>query len=324
MNQRTFSIIFAIGVLLRVFYINVPPLWYDENFTLILARLPFNEMIQATMGDVHPPLWYIIEWTIFHIAPNAPAWIIRVPACVFSIAALLLFVRVMRALDINPKVQTTAFALMAVMPFQLWYAQEGRMYAMLEFFVLVTLAAALERKYLMLFIGSLALLYTQNYGPFYMAAIALVFFFRFNFMSYPRALAAMIGAGVLWLPWFFVVSQQMSDIEGRYWIMDKSLGAVLIILYKLFLTAAVPSELFFASYTVTFAALILGIIAIARSWHPARVTVALMAFVPLLIGWLVSLVWQPVLLFRPLIGVSPFLYLVVCWSLSWQYATEIE
>ena len=40
------------------------------------------------------------------------------------------------------------------------------------------------------------------------------------------------------------LTQQMSDIEGRYWIMDKSLGSVLIILYKLFHAAAMPEPLF--------------------------------------------------------------------------------
>jgi hypothetical protein len=46
-----------------------------------------------------------------------------------------------------------------------------------------------------------------------------------------------------------------------------------------------------------------------------------MAFVPLLIAWIVSLVWQPVILFRPLIGISPFLYLIVCWTIEQKGVT---
>lgn len=322
MTRRTFTLIFLLGTALRLFYINIPPLWYDENFTLILARLPLDQMLKATAGDVHPPLWYLIEWMFYHVNPYLPAWFVRVPALIFSIGSLLCFVAVMRHLQINERVQTAAFTLMAVLPFQLWYAQEGRMYAMLEFFVLFTLIAALERKYLLLFIGSLGLLFTQNYGPFYMAAIALVLLTREKFYSFQWEVSTMTCAGVMWLPWFMVVQQQMTDITGRYWIMDKSLGSVLIILYKLFLTAAVPARFFFASYVVTFAAVILGVIAIIRSKHPARVTVAIMAFVPLLIAWGVSLVWQPVILFRPLIGISPFLYLVVCWSVQPQGETN--
>jgi len=324
MNRRTFITILILGIALRIFYINIPPLWYDENFTLLLARLPLDQMLKATAGDVHPPLWYLIEWMFYHVNPFLPAWFVRVPALIFSIGSLFCFVAVMRQLQINPKVQTSAFVLMAVLPFQLWYAQEGRMYAMLEFFVLFTLLAALERKYLLLFIGSLGLLFTQNYGPFYLAAIALVLLTRESLYSYQWEMSTMTCAGVVWLPWMMTVTQQMSDIEGRYWIMDKSIGSVLIILYKLFHTAAMPEPLFFASYAVTFAAVILGVIAIIRSRHPARVTVATMAFVPLLIAWGVSLVWQPVILFRPLIGISPFLYLVVSWALSEQEQSNVK
>jgi len=329
MTNRTFTTIFIIAVALRIFWITTPSLWYDENFTLILARLPFDQMLKATAGDVHPPLWYIIEWTIYHIAPNVPAWFIRVPALGFSLLACIAFYYVMYLLAIPTKVQIAALALMAVMPFQLWYAQEGRMYAMLEFFVLLTLAAALISNRLMLFIGSLALLYTQNYGPFYITAIALVIFMRditspetsirSNAGSYRflhrcfREIMPMLAAGVLWFPWLMVVQQQMSDITGRYWIMENSPGSVLVILYKLFMTASVPSEFFFASYAVTFAAVILGAVAFIQSKHPARGAISIMTITPLLIAWIISLAWQPVLLFRPLIGISPFLYLIVSW-----------
>ena len=61
MTRKSFWTIFAVAAALRFFMIARAPLWYDENFTLILARLPFEGMIQATAGDVHPPLWYVLE-----------------------------------------------------------------------------------------------------------------------------------------------------------------------------------------------------------------------------------------------------------------------
>lgn len=344
MNRRIFWIIFIVGVALRIFWINVPALWYDENFTLLVARLPLDRAFDAIKGDVHPPLWYLIEWCLFHIAPNLPAWFIRVPALLFSIASLPMFVIVMRKLTIPSTVQTAAFVMMAVMPFQLWYAQEGRMYAMLEFLVLLMLSAALGQSYLFMFVGSLALFYTQNYGAFYVGAIAIVVMAReieeklshikngerlfgemnqnakvrilSRFPKFNASMNMMMGAGVLWLPWLTVVMGQMNSIEGRYWIMDKSFAGILIIVYKLFLTASVPSAFFFASYVVTFAAWIFGMIAFVRSHHPQRLTIAIMAFLPLLIAWVASVVWQPVLLFRPLIGISPFLYIITAWSFS--------
>ena len=314
MTRRTFWIIFSLAVLLRIFWINVPALWYDENYTMLVARLPFDRMMQAVVGDVHPPLWYLIEWSLFHIAPNLPAWAIRLPALVFSILSLPMYIIVMRKLGIPSKVKTAAFVIMAFMPFQLWYAQEGRMYAMLEFFVLLTLSAALGRSYLFLFIGSLALLYTQNYGPFYLVSIALVIFIREKRDNLNWCISAMASAGLFWLPWFQVMLGQMNEINGQYWIMDKSIGGLLVIVYKLFFAAAVPAEWFVYSYIVTFAACIIGMTTFIASRNPGRLTIALMAFVPVLIAWLISLVWQPVVLSRPLIGISPFVYIIAAWS----------
>lgn len=308
--------VFILAVLLRVVWINVPPLWYDENFTLILARLPWDRMIDATVGDVHPPLWYVIVWAVYHILPNAPAWVIRVPSLLASVAALWLFAQIMPRLGISPRVARAALVLMAVLPMQIWYAQEGRMYAMLECLVLLALYAALERRMVLLFVASLALLYIQNYGAFYLAAIALVVIVREPWRVWRWHIGAMFAAGVLWLPWVYVVVMQMREIEGRYWILDRSLGQVLQILHKLFFASSVPDAFFVASYVVAFAVLIAGTVAVARSSHPARWPVLTMAFAPLLIAWGLSWVWQPVLLFRALIGISPFLYIVAAWPLE--------
>lgn len=317
-RRRVYWIIFIVAVALRVYWINVPALWYDENFSLLVARLPFDRAIDAIKGDVHPPLWYLILWTIYHIAPNLPPWFIRVPALIFSLASLPMFVIVMRKLHIPPAVEIAAIVLMAVMPFQIWYAQEGRMYAMLQFLVLFTLSAALGRAALSMFLGALALLYTQNYGPFYLLCIALVVIVQgYKSKSWRdslNSLAAFVPAVMLWLPWLWVITSQMNEIAGRYWIISKSFGSILVIVYKLFLTAAVPSPFFFYSYLVTFAAWILGAWYFVRSTHPQRLTIAIMACLPLCIAWVASIVWQPVLLFRPLIGISPFLYVITAWS----------
>jgi uncharacterized membrane protein len=174
MPRKTFWFLFAVAALYRLAYIWRAPLWYDENFTLILARLPFERMIQATAGDVHPPLWYLIEWILFHALPALPVWAIRIPALIFSLLAFVMFVQLCDVLHIPTRVQITAAFLMAILPMQTWYAQEGRMYALLEFLVLAALYTGLTRKWTWFLIASVAMLYTQNYGIFYLAVITAV------------------------------------------------------------------------------------------------------------------------------------------------------
>lgn len=322
MKQKTFWIIFGIALVSRLFTIHLAPLWYDENFTLLLARLPFDQMIQATAGDVHPPLWYIINWILFHALPNLPAWAIRLPALTFSLLALHTFSQLCEVLHINPKVHFVALILMAVLPMQTWYAQEGRMYAMLQWLVLFTLLSAITGNWFAFTVSATAMLYTQNYGLFYLAVIGFIFFVSYTILYRGYILLRLLKkiiipvtlSFLMYAPWMiFVVSNQMGEISGRYWIMDDGFGAVLNAIYKQFWVSAMLTPGIITSHVITFALLIIGTYyaVTKKQW-----IIISMAFAPVLIACLVSWIWQPVLLFRPLIGIAPFLYLVVALPLS--------
>jgi hypothetical protein len=314
MKPKVFLSLLALAFVLRVFMIWDAPLWYDENFTYILARLPLDRMIAATAGDVHPPLWYLIEWTIYHLFPLTP-WAIRIPALTFSLLAIVMFVLVCDTLRIPERVQTAATFLMVVLPMQIWYAQEGRMYALLEFLVLAALYAGLQRRYITLGLIATAMLYTQNYSIFYLAVIGFVLLVL-DWSKLKWIFASLLTAGLLYLPWASVVAKQMTEINGRYWIMDAGSGAVLGSIYKLFFASAMLEPGLVASYVVVFAALIIGVWFVLQETRGTWWVVIMMAFAPLAIAWVVSILWQPVLLFRPLIGISPFLYLIAAWPLS--------
>ena len=77
-----------------------------------------------------------------------------------------------------------------------------------------------------------------------------------------------------------------------------------------------PSWALLSSMLVTFMALAVGLASMAYQRHPAHRTVIIMTFVPVALAWLASVLWQPILLHRPLIGITPFLYIVAAWSVS--------
>ena len=324
MKSKTYAVIFFIGVALRVIGLWVPALWYDENFTLILARLPFDHMLAATMGDVHPPLWYIIEWLVYHPAMGQAAWMIRVPSLIFSICALDAFRAVMDELHIPERAQVFAFAMMAILPFQLWYAQEGRMYALLELEVLLALLFALRGNWLGLFLASAAMLYTQNYAMFYLSVIPWVILLknREDINQSRKTAVTIFLAVVAYSPWVKVLSTQMTEISGRYWIQEQRLGDGLNILYKLFWGSSAPSWALFPAIFVTLGMIALGVVILAHETQPYKQTIFIMAFAPMTLAWSASVAWQPVLLFRPLIGISPFLYVIVASALAKFLETE--
>jgi uncharacterized membrane protein len=312
MDRKTYLVIMTIAAALRILFIARAPLWYDENFTLILARLPFDKMIAATAGDVHPPLWYLIEWSIFHVAPSLPVWMIRIPALIFSLLAINTFVLLCETLLIPNRVRTVATLLMAILPMQIWYAQEGRMYAMLEFLVLLALYAGLNKKWIMFAGASVAMMYTQNYGMFYLAVIGMIVIIL-DWRSVTKVAGIAIITVSLYSPWAFIVARQMTAIQGRYWIMDASAGAVLGTIYKQFWASSMMSQGVIASYVITFALILIGVWAVMRERVASWWIVMSMAFAPVGLALIASWVWQPLLLFRPLIGISPFLYLIVAW-----------
>lgn len=335
---RTLKTILAIGIVIRVIGIWIPQLWYDENFTLILARLPFDRMIAATAGDVHPPLWYLIEWMWIRIFPDpmlVPPWTLRLPSMTFSILALYVFHLVMFELAIPQKIHIGAFALMAILPMQIWYAQEARMYALLELEVTLALLFALRSQWLALNITGAAMLYTQNYGVFYLACIffAANIYKRDPFSLFgpnpvadvkyiARSMRAITLSFIAFIPWALVVMDQMSTISGRYWIQEQSIGDAINIVYKLFWGSSMPSFALLSAFMMTFMALSVGLLHMAHERHEANGAIMVMAFGPLLLAWLASVVWQPILLHRPLIGSAPFLYLIAAWSFGRLFERE--
>lgn len=342
MSNKTFVTILTIALITRIAGIWIPPLWYDENFTLILSRLPIDRMIQATMGDVHPPLWYLIEWSWSHFFTSP--WALRVPALIFSTLALFPFHWLMDELQIPEKIQTAALLLMAILPMQIWYAQEARMYSLLELEVLAALYFAMRGKWFPLFIASLAMLYTQNYAVFYLACVFIANLLR-NISNWkfahrigkfdaelidaifrPSIVActSMLSAALAFMPWVKVIANQMNTISGRYWIQQAAAGDVLNIIYKQFFASSMPSFALLSGMLIVFMALGVGLVYFAHERHTSAKTIIIMAFGPLVLGWIASLLWQPILLHRPLIGIAPFLYLIVAWPFGRLFEREVK
>lgn len=342
MNRKTFLAIFALAAILRALFIWQAPLWYDENFSLLIARLSPDRMWQAILGDVHPPLWYLVIRPIAQLLPADRladlGWMIRIPALLFSIASLYLFRRILRTLNLSAVVQTVAFALMAFLPFQLYYAQEARMYAMLECFVLLSVVALIEHRAWLLTFAIAGMMYSQNYGVFYavtIGALALLMLVP----AYAEAkelgihqslsetwagkmIAHIIYGGLAWLPWAWIVYQQANKLTGSYWLSDISLGGTLKLITDLFGASYLPANLVTIGWGMVFIVLFIGLWYIVTQRPAHWLTVSLLAFMPLALAWIASALWQPIILFRPLIGSTPFIYLIVAWPLdylTWEF-----
>lgn len=188
-------------------------LWLDEAQSVAFARLPLADIPHALRTDGAPPLYYLAlhGWMAAFGESDAA---VRSLSVVLSIATVGLLWAAVRRLAGDQAAWAAAVAL-AVNPFAIRYAAEGRMYALVAFEVslgMLVLPAALRRpspwRLAAVATLSAALLYTHYWAVYLLAAVGIVVLFgawrdrrRQMGGAWARTAAALAVGGVLWLPW---------------------------------------------------------------------------------------------------------------------------
>lgn len=311
--------ILVAGLVLRLWDLTNCPAWYDEAFTHIMAGLPLGQMITATAGDVHPPLYYLIVWGAAHIAGNS-MFTLRLVSVIFSMLGLLAFHRLTGLLSLSRSIRLLALILLTFHPISTFYAQEARMYALLFFLVILQFSFMWERRWVLLGLVTLAGFYTHNYMLFYTALVGLVGLVRelkrivpmyragidgtFSHTGVPGLVAALGMPALAFVPWVLVLLNQMRTISDHYWIRPITFGSVLLDCLQIWAGWNVPDWFYpWAAFTLFVGLLVL----LGTGLQNRRWSLVLLAFGPLALAVAGSLAWKPILLFRGLIGTLPFL-----------------
>ena len=298
------------------------PPWYDETFTVAVARLPFDRMLQAVAGDVHPPLWYIVEWAALRLLGDS-VLAARLPALLLALASVGLTYRLARAFGYERETALWAAGLLALMPAQVYYAQEARMYALLQFCVLVAVLGLVERRPWLMGLGVLCILYTHNLGLVFVAVIGLLALWRERRLHGLRDALwnadnglLVVGASVLilWMPGLMLTLRQAQAVGRGFWVQDAGLGGYLLPLYRS--TLGMGAVDFFEQHAALAAA---GLAALAL-WAALRdegsgfVLLALVLGPALLLA-AISELWRPVYLERFFVAALPMLALLAASAL---------
>ena len=124
---------------LRVYHLDFQSLWSDEGISLLRSSLPLGEMLQ-TMPVEHAPGYFLLLALWLPLAGPSD-FALRLLSLWPSVLAVAVAYR--WAADMGSRrAGLVAALLLAVNPFQVWYAQEARMYSWL-------LAAALASTWLL-------------------------------------------------------------------------------------------------------------------------------------------------------------------------------
>lgn len=286
-------------------------LWYDEAFTARMASIPLVSLPVAIMGDVHPPLNYLIQWLTARLLGTSEV-ALRAPSLVFGLLLVLVIYRLAHSLLLGRNVAFVAAMVVAIMPAAIYYSNEARQYMLLALLVISALAALLEGRRWRFALLCALLPWTHNIGFVYAGVLCAVNLWRCilprKFLYKPVLLVAISAA--VWLPFML---QQSSDVADGFWLQPLTLAGVFWPLTDTTISLKTQDAYILHTYVPAIAFSIAAFY-VYRRWLRGRdglLLLTLIIGVPVLVA-LASIVWRPVYLTRALLPCG--LLLALLWA----------
>lgn len=314
LKSRLPLLILALGALLRAATLGSAALWYDESVTLYRTTIPFMTLYTNQTDNSGCLLLDLLLRPLMAISHSL--WLLRLPSLLASLLSLYLVWLLMRSLRFTLPQQLFAAAFVAFLPGLLWVAQDARTYSLLGLVFLAALYFAVEGRLLGL-AACLGLLgYSHSVGPAYAAAA----FCAALYLTPGRARRIFMAGGLAALAWLpalahiklmsmtvFGVMQPWAPHLTWSWFVNE-------LLIALFVNRSVWLRLLACLVLLASVGLFY-----TQAWKcRARNVLLIGVLVPLLVMYLVGLVWNNVIIYRTLI---PLMYALMLW-LGWEFGSK--
>lgn len=135
-NQFWLLVAIAVAFALRVYALSAQSLWNDEGTSVALAQLSLEAITNGAARDIHPPLYYYLLHFWMPVVGQSE-FAVRFLSVVAGVLTVVFTFRIAYVF-FDEEVAIFAAYLSAFSPFQVYYAQEARMY------IWVTLWAAIS------------------------------------------------------------------------------------------------------------------------------------------------------------------------------------
>ncbi len=136
------ALILLLGFGLRAHRLAYDSVWWDEGYSVWMARMSLPEMLFQTSHDTHPPLSYALLHT-WRALVGDEEFALRVLSVFCGLLTLALGHQIGREVG-GRKVGAASVLLIAVARLPVWWSQEVRMYALATLFAALALWASLR------------------------------------------------------------------------------------------------------------------------------------------------------------------------------------
>jgi hypothetical protein len=319
--------IVALGFALRLYRLDAQSFWYDEAMSASIARGTVAQILSNDFYSPHPPLYFLALH--FWLSIDQSDLTIRLLSAMIGVAGIAGMYCLGKTLY-DGTVGVVAATIVALVPYQVFYSQEARMYALL--FLLSTLLLSsytrmLRTDSLRWWAAYTALAALSLHTHLFSGLLLLSLHFHFVICRTPRRKPwrRLVASDVLvilaFIPRLRLTMVQAERVTGNFWIPRPSLAQLLSAPHAFTLSQHVSERLVPLAFAVVLFLFILTHLQVARELaargqDSAGLTLALIAFwSPLLLTFVLSR-WHPVYLERTLMVAVPGLYLLLSWGIA--------
>jgi len=320
-------LIVTAGLLLRLFGITKKNLWFDElltnNFTYQLIGLKASWRVSSeaafflykltsdTVSAVYGLLVYIYSFFFGNWES------LRYISLIFSTASIILFYKLARQF-LSRKESICALIIMALNPFQIWYAQEAREYSLLCFLSIVFIylfTKALKTNKLSYWayftIAGIASVYTSYYFLLLLIMTGPALSLKENRKCLKKWYLSASIIIVAVLPSLALAMKQVLLINNHFWLRPPDIKS-LFLTFGVFSLGYSSGLLGLAAGIVLFISLfIYGIYSQSKSSKNDTLILSAFCLLPVLLVYIFSKIATPIYLDRKFIIFSPFYYLFI-------------
>lgn len=246
LDRSALAAVTVLALAVRFHGITLPAIWYDEAFSVLLARHEPWQIWSITARDVHPPLYYLVlhYWMILF---GDGALAVRSLSVIADVGTVLLSIKLM-SLVATRRATWMAALLLALLPISVRYSQEARMYTLLGLWLMGATVALVcwvkepeKKRFPIIYV----LLMSAAFYTHYFAALCVLVHWFYWWWGRPGKYQTVLpvrpwmlvnGAIVmLFVPWLPHFIEHLCSRYGLNWIPPLTAQAALSLVWQFIL-----------------------------------------------------------------------------------------